>query len=55
MNLNSHLNELQRKHETLSKQVEQAQRSPGSDDLEIGALKKKKLILKEQIRKISHN
>lgn len=52
MNLNSHLNELQRKHETLSKQVEQAQRSLGADPLEIGTLKKQKLHLKEQISRL---
>lgn len=49
----SHLQELRRKHETLSAQVEQAQRSPGIDDLEIATLKKQKLKLKEEITRLS--
>lgn len=52
MNLASRLQELQRKHEALSKQVETVQRSPGADDLEIGELKKQKLRLKEEIERI---
>lgn len=55
MNLGSHLQELQKKHETLSKQVEVAQRSPGSSDLEIGEMKKQKLKLKEEIERLSLN
>lgn len=52
MSISSHLQELRKKHEHLSKQVEEAQRAPGSDDLTIAALKKKKLHLKEQIQQI---
>jgi hypothetical protein len=55
MSLSSHLQELQKKHETLSRQVETAQRSPGSDDLVIGELKKQKLRLKEEIERIQIN
>ena len=55
MSLTSHLQELQKKHETLSKQVETAQRSPGADDLKIGELKKQKLRLKEEISRIKLN
>jgi len=39
MSLSSHLEELRRKHQTLSAQVEEAQRSPSTDDLEIKSLK----------------
>lgn len=55
MSLSSHLQELQKKHETLSKQVETAQRSPASDDLAIGEMKKQKLRLKEEIERMSIN
>ena len=48
-----HLEELKKKHQTLSVQVEQAQRSPGTDDLEIATLKKQKLKLKEEISRLS--
>jgi len=51
MSLSSHLQELQKKHDSLSKQVEQAQRSPGTNDLDIGEMKKQKLRLKEEIEK----
>ncbi|MCF2904704.1 YdcH family protein [Octadecabacter sp. CECT 8868] len=53
MSLSSHLEELKRKHETLSDAVEKAQRSPGSDDLEVSRLKKEKLYLKEEITRLT--
>ncbi len=53
MSLNAHLQELKKKHQTLSDAVEAAQRSPGTDDLEISRMKKEKLHLKEQITKLS--
>ena len=53
MNLNSRLNELQKKHAILAKEIEQNQRSPGMNDLEIGEMKKTKLRLKEEICKVS--
>ena len=53
MSLTSHLQELKRKHQSLSEEVEQAQRSPGTNDLAIAALKKQKLRLKEEIERLS--
>ena len=53
MSLTSHLQELKKKHEHLSEAVEVAQRSPGTDDLEISRLKKQKLHLKEEINRLS--
>ena len=53
MSLNAHLHELRKKHETLSQQVEAAQRMPGSDALELTELKKRKLQLKEEIERLS--
>ena len=53
MSLTSHLQELKRKHQTLSEEVEQAQRAPGVDDLAISSLKKQKLRLKEEIERLS--
>ena len=53
MTIASHLQELRRKHETLSVQVEQAQRSPATDALKIADLKKQKLRLKEEINRLS--
>lgn len=53
MSLSSHIEELKKKHQSLSLQVEEAQRAPGSNDLEIAELKKQKLKIKEQIERLS--
>jgi hypothetical protein len=53
MSLNSHLEELKRKHQALSDQVEHAQRAPSISDLEVSDLKKQKLRLKEEIERLS--
>lgn len=55
MSLGSHLQELQRKHQTLSDAVEEAQRRPGSDDLAIADMKKQKLRIKEEIARLSES
>jgi hypothetical protein len=53
MSLTSHLQELKKKHQTLSDQVEAAQRNPAYDELEIAKMKKQKLHLKEEITRLS--
>jgi hypothetical protein len=53
MTMASHLQELRRKHEILSEEVEREQRNPASDDLQIAALKKQKLKIKEEITRLS--
>lgn len=53
MSLSSHIDELRKKHQTLSDAVEAAQRSPGSDDIELTRLKKQKLALKEEISRLA--
>ena len=52
MSLSSHVEELKKKHASLSAAVAQAQRSPGISDLEITAMKKRKLQLKEEINRL---
>jgi hypothetical protein len=52
MSLTSHLEELQRKHGDLDRQIEQTAASPSSDNLEILALKRRKLALKDEIAKL---
>ncbi|MBU2957000.1 YdcH family protein [Paracoccus sp. 1_MG-2023] len=54
MSVASHVEELRRKHQKLSDAVERAQKSPGSSDLELSALKREKLRLKEQISRYAH-
>lgn len=53
MSLSSHLTELRRKHAVLEDKIEVEARSPGSDDLDIKALKREKLRLKEEINRLS--
>lgn len=53
MSLSSHLEELRKKHEMLSQEVEQAQQSPAFDDLQLTTLKKQKLKIKEEIERLS--
>ncbi len=54
MTVDAHIEELRKKHEALSAEVEEAQRHPGSSDLEIAELKKQKLKLKEEIQRLTH-
>ncbi|MEL6519380.1 MAG: YdcH family protein [Pseudomonadota bacterium] len=53
MSVSAHIQELRKKHQTLSEQVEQEQRSPGTDALRIAELKKRKLQIKEEITRLS--
>lgn len=53
MTLSTHLQELKKKHQVLSDAVEEAQRSPSIDGLEIARLKKQKLQLKEEIARLT--
>ena len=52
MTMSSHLQELRKKHQNLSEEVEVAQRDLAVDDLLISDLKKQKLRLKEQIERL---
>ena len=49
MSVESHVQELRRKHQSLSNAIEAAHRSPGTDDLAIAQLKKEKLRIKEEL------
>lgn len=53
MSTHSHLQELRKKHDKLSKKVEEAQKSPGISDIEIIEMKKQKLRLKEAIERVA--
>ena len=53
MSLSSHLEELKKKHHSLSEKVEAAQRAPGVSTVELATLKKQKLKLKEEIERLS--
>ncbi|MDP7143621.1 MAG: YdcH family protein [Alphaproteobacteria bacterium] len=50
--LNSHLNTLKKKHLQLKKRISEEQSRPFVDQTSVAALKKEKLVLKEQITHI---
>jgi hypothetical protein len=52
MSLASHLEELQRKHGDIERQIDEAMTHPSADDLEIASLKRRKLALKDEIEKL---
>lgn len=54
MSLTSHLETLKRKHLEMSDAVEQAQRAPGINALEVATMKKEKMRLKEEITRLSN-
>ncbi len=53
MNMNPDLAELKRRHEELSSEIEAIERRPGYEHLEVVALKKQKLRIKEEIARLS--
>lgn len=53
MSLTSHLTELRKKHRVLSQQVEEGARNPATDSIALAQLKKRKLVLKQEIEKLS--
>lgn len=52
MSLASHLEELQRKHGDIERELDEAMAHPSIDDLEIVSLKRRKLALKDEIEKL---
>ena len=52
MSMQSHLAELERKHQTLESQIDDALAHPASDNLAIAELKRKKLLLKDEITRL---
>lgn len=52
MSVESHLAELQRRHEALKKQIEEAATHPGTDGLEITEMKRRKLHIKDEIARL---
>jgi hypothetical protein len=55
MSVESHLAELERRHQALKREIEEAQAHPGFDDLEVAVLKRRKLQLKDEIAQLKHH
>jgi hypothetical protein len=52
MPLQNHLTELERKHQALEREIQDALAHPSTDDLRLAELKRKKLQLKDEIAKL---
>ena len=52
MSLQNHLAELERRHDALEKALEESRRHPSVDPVKVAELKRKKLLLKDEISKL---
>ena len=52
MSLQMHLSELERRHQALEREIQDAIAHPSTDDLKIAELKRRKLQLKDEIVKL---
>ena len=52
MAIESHLAELEKRHEALKHAISEALNHPSSDDLEIVELKRRKLLVKDEIMRL---
>ena len=52
MSLQTHLTELERKHESLEREIRDAVTHPSTDDLRVVELKRRKLLLKDEISRL---
>jgi hypothetical protein len=50
--METHLAELERRHQALEKEIEDALHHPGVDTLALTELKRKKLVLKDEIARL---
>ena len=52
MALQNHLTELERKHEALEREIQEAANHPSTDEVTMAALKRKKLQLKDELARL---
>jgi hypothetical protein len=52
MSLESHLTELVRRHQAIEENIAAEEAHPSSNDLKVHELKRKKLLLKDEIEKL---
>lgn len=53
MNVSPHLESLRSKHAALETKIQDEQRRPGADNIQLTSLKRQKLQLKEEIERLS--
>lgn len=52
MALQNHLSELERKHEALEREIQDAVAHPATDDTKVAELKRRKLQLKDELTRL---
>lgn len=52
MSIQAHLAELQRRHQALEDEINEALAHPSTDDLKLGELKRRKLQVKDEIARL---
>ena len=55
MAIELHLAELEKRHQALEQEINDALTHPSADDLQIAELKRKKLHVKDEIERIRHD
>lgn len=55
MSIQSHLQELKRRHAAIEQELSRELNHPASDPLRVAELKRKKLVLKDQMSKLNGN
>jgi hypothetical protein len=54
MSIQAHLAELEKRHQALEEQINDALAHPSTDDLKIAELKRRKLQVKDEIARLKH-
>ena len=54
MSMQTHLAELEKRHQALEAEIAEALLHPSTDDLTIAELKRRKLLVKDQIARLQH-
>jgi hypothetical protein len=55
MSMQSHLAELEKKHQALEDEINECLTHPATDDLTVLELKRKKLLVKDEIQRLRHS
>ncbi len=50
-----HLDQIERKYQSLKDQISEARHHPSIDDLELAELKRQKLLLKDELERLRHS
>ena len=55
MSIQAHLAELEKRHQALEQEISEAMAYPSRDDLKIAELKRRKLLVKDEIARLKHD